>query len=161
MPISLSCVCGRALKVKDELAGKKIRCPACQDILTVPAKKNKVEEVELEVIDDEDEEEAPPRRSAVQAEPPEAKSARRRPVEDEEPPPRRRSKPSRDIRRRAPASRSGFGSINAGVIGGILMMVIAVIWFVVGLAGGIIFFYPPILFVIGIIAVVKGGLGNS
>jgi hypothetical protein len=36
------------------------------------------------------------------------------------------------------------------------MMVIAVVWFVLGLMGGIIFFYPPILFVIGIAALIKG-----
>jgi hypothetical protein len=35
-------------------------------------------------------------------------------------------------------------------------MVIAVIWFVVGLAGGIIFFYPPVLFIIGLVALCKG-----
>ena len=57
--------------------------------------------------------------------------------------------------------RGWFGSINAGVVGGILMMGIAVVWFIVGLAGGIIFFYPPILFVIGIIAFFKGLAGGS
>ncbi|MBN2418964.1 MAG: hypothetical protein JXL81_06235 [Deltaproteobacteria bacterium] len=30
-----------------------------------------------------------------------------------------------------------------GIVGGIAMMSIAVIWFVVGYAAGIIFFYPP------------------
>jgi hypothetical protein len=163
MPISLSCACGRALKVKDELVGKKIRCPECKDVLTVPAKSIGADEVVLEVIDDD--EEAPPRRprrSSIQAKPPEGKPTRR-PVEDDEPPPRKRPRPSRDVRRRTPAvtfERGWFGDVNAGVIGGVLMMVIAVVWFIVGLAGGIIFFYPPILFVIGIVAIVKGGLGN-
>lgn len=46
--------------------------------------------------------------------------------------------------------------IKAGVRGGIGMMAIAVVWFVVGLAIGIIFFYPPILFVIGLYAFLKG-----
>jgi hypothetical protein len=54
-----------------------------------------------------------------------------------------------------------FGSLNAGIVGGLLMMLIAVVWFVVGLALGIIFFYPPILFVIGILALAKGVLGRS
>ena len=36
------------------------------------------------------------------------------------------------------------------------MIVIAVVWFVAGLAGGRIFFYPPVLLIIGIVAVAKG-----
>ena len=52
--------------------------------------------------------------------------------------------------------RGWFGSLNAGMVGGLLMMLIAVVWFVVGLAVGFIFFYPPILFVIGFIALVRG-----
>ena len=40
-------------------------------------------------------------------------------------------------------------------------MVIAVIWFVAGWAAGIIFFYPPVLFFFGFIAVVRGLLGLS
>jgi hypothetical protein len=46
--------------------------------------------------------------------------------------------------------------IKAGVVGGIIMMAVAVIWFVVGKALGYIFFYPPILFVIGLFAFFKG-----
>lgn len=45
---------------------------------------------------------------------------------------------------------------NGSVITGILMMVGAVVWFVAGLAADIIFFYPPVLFVLGFIALVKG-----
>lgn len=44
---------------------------------------------------------------------------------------------------------------TAGAPGGALAMVVAVVWFVVGWSGGVIFFYPPILFVIG--AIVFGG----
>src|SRR5947209_19965792 len=36
MPISIQCGCGRTLRVKDELAGRKVRCPECSTILTVP-----------------------------------------------------------------------------------------------------------------------------
>ncbi|MEZ6091712.1 MAG: DUF1922 domain-containing protein [Pirellulaceae bacterium] len=48
------------------------------------------------------------------------------------------------------------GFINGGVVGGALTMLIAVVWFVGGLYAGYIFFYPPILFVMGGIGVVKG-----
>jgi hypothetical protein len=40
--------------------------------------------------------------------------------------------------------------------GGVGMMVGAVVWFVVGWMAGRIFFYPPILFVIGLVALAKG-----
>ena len=36
------------------------------------------------------------------------------------------------------------------------MMSIAVVWFVVGYSVGYIFYYPPILFVIGLFGFVKG-----
>jgi hypothetical protein len=42
------------------------------------------------------------------------------------------------------------------ILGGTGMMVGAVVWFVVGWMAGRIFFYPPILFVIGIVALIKG-----
>ena len=54
------------------------------------------------------------------------------------------------------AASSALTAYMAGIIGGVLMMVIAVVWFFVGLAAGFIFFYPPILFVVGIVAFVKG-----
>jgi phage FluMu protein Com len=37
MAISLVCECGKALSVRDEMAGKRVKCPACQTIMTVPA----------------------------------------------------------------------------------------------------------------------------
>ena len=46
--------------------------------------------------------------------------------------------------------------IQSGVIGGIAMIAIAAIWFFGGLAAGYIFYYPPILALIGIYAVIKG-----
>ena len=51
---------------------------------------------------------------------------------------------------------------NWGVMGtGILMMVGAAVWFVVGLMGDRIFFYPPVLFVLGIISFFKGLFGSE
>ena len=42
------------------------------------------------------------------------------------------------------------GVFNSGAAGGLLAMVGAVVWFVAGLMNDVIFFYPPILFVIGL-----------
>jgi hypothetical protein len=37
MPVAVSCTCGKSFHVKDELAGKKIKCPGCQAVVEVPA----------------------------------------------------------------------------------------------------------------------------
>jgi hypothetical protein len=36
VPILLKCSCGKALKVKDESAGKHVKCPGCGNVLSVP-----------------------------------------------------------------------------------------------------------------------------
>ncbi len=36
MSIQVKCACGKSLKVRDEAAGKKIKCPGCQATLEVP-----------------------------------------------------------------------------------------------------------------------------
>jgi hypothetical protein len=45
---------------------------------------------------------------------------------------------------------------NAGVLGGVVMLAIAAGWFFLGLQAGRIFFYPPILAVIGVVGIVRG-----
>jgi DNA-binding beta-propeller fold protein YncE len=37
MPLIVQCECGKQLRVKEELAGKRIRCPECQGVVAVPA----------------------------------------------------------------------------------------------------------------------------
>ena len=55
---------------------------------------------------------------------------------------------------------SGGGSmLNGGVIGGLLMMILSAVWFVGGLMAGFIFFYPPVLFVIGLASFIGGLFG--
>jgi hypothetical protein len=71
-----------------------------------------------------------------------------------------RSRRRRKKARKKPEHTGWFGLesrvLSAGVIGGTIAMVIAIVWFVIGLFADIIFFYPPILFVIGLIAFIKG-----
>jgi hypothetical protein len=50
---------------------------------------------------------------------------------------------------------------NSGMAGGLLAMIGAVVWFIAGLMNDVIFFYPPILFVIGLGAFFKGMAGGS
>lgn len=46
--------------------------------------------------------------------------------------------------------------IRKGVAGGVTMIAIAAVWFFVGLSAGYVFYYPPILFLIGVYALLKG-----
>jgi hypothetical protein len=145
MPISLTCECGKKYRVKDTLAGKKIRCADCAEVLKVPAP---------DAGDDEDMDEFE-----------DLPSTARDPEESQRSLPPRMKRPAKVSKRDAepdnPAPRKllkkgWFESTNGGVFGGILMILIAVVWFVAGLAGGRIFFYPPILLIIGIVSVIKG-----
>ncbi len=149
MPISIACSCGKSYRVKETLAGKKIRCADCAELIKVP----------VQVADDDAEfDEFGPLQPAADDR------------EESEPslPPRvkRRSNPTKqDVRSDQPArqkllKKGWFESTNGGILGGVLMMLIAVVWFVAGLAAGRIFFYPPILLIIGFVAVCKG-LFNS
>src|SRR5262245_41687953 len=61
MAINLQCGCGRVLRLKDHLAGKRVKCPECNLVLAVPD----VEVVEDAVVDEsaQEPEEALPARS--------------------------------------------------------------------------------------------------
>ena len=154
MPIAFRCPCDQDLEVDDQFAGQEVSCPTCRTVVVAPAK---------------------PRRAAavVVAPPPERPSPRRQPPADEyevveDRPtrrPRRANLEDEQIRvrgkkkKRKPAEQSRSlegGIINGGVVGGMIAMFIAVVWFVVGMAAGWVFFYPPILFIIGLVAVIKG-----
>jgi hypothetical protein len=59
-----------------------------------------------------------------------------------------------------PRPRSGPNiAISPAVITGVMMMIGAVVWFVAGWFLGWVFFYPPVLFILGLVAVVKGFMG--
>ena len=56
----------------------------------------------------------------------------------------------------------GGSIVNGGVIGGALAMIGAVIWFFAGIVYlDMIYFYPPILFVFGLMGVMKGVMGAA
>jgi hypothetical protein len=160
MPIPISCACGRSCHVKDELAGKRVHCPDCQAILTVPQAElfEEVEDIPTVELADPPEESAARKRILARLPASSAAETQRRS--------RRRHRPSYlqgedpDRPPRVAFEKGWFGSINAGIVGGLLMIIIAVVWFVLGLMGGIIFFYPPILFVVGVVALIKGAFSE-
>lgn len=168
MAIAFSCPCGKKLKVKEEMAGKRVRCPECQAVAHVPQL-----EMEGDVLEE------------VQA-PPAAVSARR-PAPPPMPPPmprrnddfddeedaedrprgrRRRREPDEDDRSIRRGRRNEDEPVQeeqsstnstVGIVGGILMIIGAAVWFVGGIVWlNRIFFYPPILAILGIVAIVKG-----
>ncbi|MEM7475541.1 MAG: hypothetical protein AAF483_11175 [Planctomycetota bacterium] len=51
--------------------------------------------------------------------------------------------------------------MNGSAVGGLLAMIGAVVWFVVGYMAGYIFFYPPILFIIGLVGFIRGLVGGG
>ena len=57
--------------------------------------------------------------------------------------------------------KSSGGGTSGGVLSGVLMMVGALVWFFVALSVGWIAFYPPILFIAGLVAFIKGLAGND
>jgi WD40 repeat protein len=68
MPIAVTCECGKQLRVKDDLAGKRIRCPACQTVVTIPAAASAPEPTT-----------PPPRPASPREEPEDRPADRRRP----------------------------------------------------------------------------------
>jgi hypothetical protein len=170
MPIALSCDCGRAMRIKDELAGRKIRCPACAGVLTVPKPERVADEDDevVTVMPVESPSEAlaprPSPRQAVKRAETGVRVPSREPVAESPSP---FSKPPKPVKRRKVSrSRASRRSgpmlvIHREIVAGVFMMLGATVWFVVGFALGWIYFYPPILFVLGIAAVVRGLTGRG
>ena len=162
MPIPLDCDCGRSFRIKEQLAGKKVRCPDCSTVLAVPAPDADDEVATALLADDPSDEHAPARRSwqsPVESYTVAPAAARPAPAKPN-PRPVVRRKRRESSGPRVAFEQGWFGSVNSGVVGGLLMMGIAVVWFVVGLAAGWLFYYPPVLLVIGFIAMVKGMTGG-
>ena len=166
----MQCTCGKAYRVKDEFAGKKIRCSACKIIVVVPLLEAEDDAVNFLLTEDPGLKVAP---------------VKSRPVDDEEPRPRKDEritsnpapwpktappeKPSRVPKRKKRLSesedRASYGPafvISPTVATGALMMIGAVVWFFGALIFlDRIFFYPPIMFVLGIGALFRGLTGQE
>ncbi len=173
MPIAFECSCGKSLQVKDEHAGRRVRCPACSETLSVPAPTPQFEVVE----DDEPAPRAAPIRAKVversrddDEDDDDRPRSKRKSYDlddddEEEERPRKKKKKRSRVTREKPQEQSHFAMeksiVNGGVAGGLLAMIIAVVWFVAGLMNDRIFFYPPILLVVGLIAFFKGLMGGG
>ncbi len=152
MSIQLNCKCGRYFQLDDDQAGRSIKCPACDGMIAIPA----LSEVSAQAADS---------YAGVQtaASPTNSwgKPQNRGGDYDYDAGAERPQRPTaidpRFLRNQPQPASRGFGGINAGIGGGMLMMLLAVIWFFGALIlADRIFLYPPILFVLGLIAVFKG-----
>lgn len=169
MPIQITCSCGRPLRVKDEVAGKRARCPGCGKILLVPepqTSQNADDEAASFFMTEPDPDMSPSKPTgAVAHSDPADESIRpaRKPTISPAPPskatvsPRSKRKP-----RREESERPGFAiAIHPSIIIGVLMMIGAAVWFFLGLAANRIFFYPPVLFLLGIGSIIRGFKGED
>ena len=150
MAIAVTCSgCDRTMKVKDDFAGQRALCPFCKAEIRVPSQERPGGRSEYALADDD-----PPRREDREDEP---RRPRRRDEDDE---PRRRAR-LRDRDEDIPVRKRKSGGTNGGVLSGVLMMVGALVWFFLALAVGWIAFYPPVLFIVGLVTFIKGLAGNS
>lgn len=165
MPIAFACECGKSFSVGDEHAGKRTKCPKCGAALTVPAlaaPEMSDEDKAFAALEDAPDEPRPAQRPAPSYDPPPPPPARgpKIPgaVAEEPPPPKRKRGPKYETR---DSERSGYSGITISptIIYGILMMIGAAAWFGLGYSAGRIYFYPPILFVFGLITTVRGFFG--
>ncbi len=154
MPIDATCpTCGRELYLKDELAGRQIRCPQCQGVLSVP-------EPEYSAPLAEPIEPPPPDVEGISTTPQPEPVAD--PYADRLDEPKPILEPQREAPRPRPiAAEREAGPVNAGVGGGILMIVLAVIIFGGGLALDVWIIRLPIFLVIAGVAAIFRGLAGK
>lgn len=167
MPIVFDCACGRHFSVGDAFAGKRTKCPSCSAPLTVPVPEttppepsHAEDEAYRALLESPDPEPvAAPARAAGPVSAPDG------PVRPQKTAPKIEARvPVTDYNaypEYAPEPRRPAIHISPAVLGGVGSMILAAVWFGLGWAAGRIYFYPPILFLFGLVAVVRGVLGYS
>lgn len=165
MPITFSCVCGQQLEMSDEYAGKQARCPSCQAVVTVPsaappplppAAPPKARLADPDLTDDDHGAGAASLNPLDRRNTPSGR--RRRDEGDDDRPHRFRRRYEGDDdgyepRRREEPPRKLW---NTRVTGGIVTVVIAVVWGGIVVALNRVPIIAPILFVIGVVNIIRG-----
>jgi hypothetical protein len=185
MPIAVTCDCGRAMRVKDEVAGKKIRCPACSAVLTVskPEALKDAEAEALQMLMEESDEPTPPDHHVTDAPSPATDSISRPPKPEpppsrEPPPPEWKWKkkdvvaPPKPVRKSRGSSGGGlFNNVNPNygvmwtgvlMIGGSLALgLVNLVIFLIGYIWPYLIAATVILFFAGLGTIFKGLMGRS
>jgi len=174
--VPVSCPkCGKQLMVPTTAAGKQGRCPACTHVFMLPALLEMPESDELPQLaplaSDPFGQNVPTSGYQLQPTAPQAYPQASYPYGS--PPAQQPYAPQQPMnphlanayaeaaqKQSSDKYNHGFGmeqrGWDAGMMGGLLMMLLAGVWFVAGLYCGFIFYYPPILFLIGLVGFVRG-----
>jgi hypothetical protein len=148
--ISVGCAqCGQQLVVPASAAGKQGRCPTCKHVFPLDAP------FAAQLI-----EPSPPPQTTIWDEQPAGDYT----LQPLPPTPQAPINPNPYAPPATTASKGkyqhGFGlehrGWDAGMMGGLTMMAIAALWLFVGLYFGRLFFYPVILFIIGLVGFFRG-----
>ncbi len=178
MPIAFACDCGKTFKVPDDYAGKRTKCPACQQALVVPTPQPEPQAVTTESAEDaafralsegpEPEPLAPDWRTPTGTSSPSTNtisnnSYANKTVSEEKP--KTKSKPSKPkvgAYSDPYASREPRWQINWGVfLGGLLGFLLGAGLLFGGLAAGRFFIWSPIILIGGIIGMINGILNKE
>ncbi len=159
MPISFACACGKAFRVAESFAGKRTKCAACAAPLTVPAAAGSAEDDAFRMLERAEVPDRPARASQRDTPP--------RPVAPPPPPPPAAKTPPSPPKKPRPARRpreeSGGGfriTLSPAVAGGLGSMALATVWIFIAMENNRIPIYAPVLFVFGLVAVVRGIFGE-
>jgi hypothetical protein len=166
MPIPLTCACGRAMRVKVELAGRKIRCPECTTILAIPTPETPpdAEEEALNLLLEDSDEPPPsghsetddlPATDAIQDSRPGPRPSQAEPERPEWKWKKKASAAPKSVRK--PRSRSGGGLFNNvnpnyGVMWAGILMILGSL--ALGLVNVALFFAGWIVFKLAALAVI-------
>lgn len=154
MTIEVECKCGKRLKAKPRLAGKRVRCPVCKHPLRIPDVSDAslaVENARVEPPNENDDlwKDFPERLSATSPTAADSEMAKVQKTAADQLLDEARAE-------RAERKKDLDSWATKQVISGISMTLAATVWFGVGLLGGRLYFYPPILFVLGAVALING-----
>src|SRR5437773_6599523 len=164
MPIDVTCACGRALNLRDELAGMSIRCPACAATLRVPILAAEI----VEAIAAGPPPLPRPNNSDVAAGSPPVPRPTEPDAEQTDPAPmtrrerRRRRKRSRHWGEHAGEKQAplfAFDDLlspNAGILGGLFCIVMGIVAMLTCLSVGVLWFLPVLMIIVGVIALLRG-----
>ena len=147
--------CQKTLRIPEKYWGKKVRCPQCSEVLSIPASPPAAEVTVLDDVEfvEEDDDPFVDDLYSDQDEYGDLPAA----------PPRRAPASGRKKKKKKSEESGGgaFGTeksmLNSGVLGGLGLMLGAAVWLVLGLVlADRIFIYPPFMFLFGMVAVIKG-----
>ena len=168
MPVDVLCECGWKARVKDEFAGKKIKCRECKTVIQVPIVPEMVaeEEIAYDILTDGPDEKPTPARStrpsafeeneevSRNASPPSRLSG------PESRPPKRKKVEIEYRPREQERSRSGI-SLSPAVAGAIGSILLGIILVAISSERGRIPIYGVALIVLGIFTFIRGLFGGS